>query len=773
MEPCKVNSVLELVGNTPLVRINRMNPVPGVEVLVKLEFMNPGGSVKDRIALRMIEQAEAAGDLTPGKIVLEASSGNTAIGLAMVCAVKGYQLLVTMSESASEERKRILRAYGAQILLTPGYRGTDGAIEEAYRLAREEPHKYVLVDQFNNEANWQAHYYGTGKEIWEATGGKVDVVVITIGTSGTLMGITRALRELNPAVRVVGVEPYKGHKIQGLKNMKESYAPGIFKPEELKAIVNVDDDSAYEAARRLAREEGIFVGMSAGAAVKVALDEARTLGKGVVVALLPDGGERYLSTSLFVCETVPEPLRFHNTLPGRIEQLEPVSPGKVSIYSCGPSLDGPPDLGLCRRLVFSDVLRRYLEYRGYQVKHAMNLGDIDDRTVRECLKSGKNLREFTAHWEKVFFETLDTLRVKRSHHYPKASEHVADMVEQTRGLLEKGLAYEKLRSVYFRINRLPDYGRLYGIEPKHMRSDASTTYDYYEKDHPGDFALFKRPSLAELKAGIFWPTPWGNARPGWHVECACMAVGCLGQPFDIHTASADLTFPHGDNEIAIACGLKDKPLARIWMHCEVVMADGKKVSRAAGNDLTLEQLLEQGFDGPTVRYWLLAAHYRTVLNYSAAELKRAANCVARLNEFVARLGNFTSGRQNPELDQALFATRASWQNALDNDLNVPKALGRLFAFIRHVNRLLSGGELDGGQVRQVLDFMRQANSVLDVIDFQRQEPDAQVSSLVEARDNARKMKDFQKADAIREELQSMGIQLTDGPSGTSWKKNGS
>ena len=229
----KANSVLELIGNTPLVRINRMNPVPGVEVLAKLEWMNPGGSVKDRIGLRMIEQAEATGELTPGKIVLEASSGNTAIGLAMVCAVKGYQLLVTMSESASEERKRILRAYGAQILLTPGYRGTDGAIEEAYRLARDEPGKYVLVDQFNNDANWQAHYDGTGKEIWEATGGKVDVVVLAMGTTGTLMGITRRLRELNPAVRVVGVEPFKGHKIQGLKNMKESYPPGIFKPDEL------------------------------------------------------------------------------------------------------------------------------------------------------------------------------------------------------------------------------------------------------------------------------------------------------------------------------------------------------------------------------------------------------------------------------------------------------------------------------------------------------------------------------------------------------------
>ncbi len=194
----KVDSVLELVGNTPLVRINRMNQVPGVEVYAKLEQLNPGGSVKDRIALRMIEQAEAAGELTAGKIVLEASSGNTAIGLAMVCAVKGYHLLVTMSESASEERKRILRAYGAQILLTPGYRGTDGAIEEAYRLAHDEPEKYVLVDQFNNEANWQAHYHTTGKEIWEATGGKVNVVVLAMGTSGTLMGTTRALREPQP-----------------------------------------------------------------------------------------------------------------------------------------------------------------------------------------------------------------------------------------------------------------------------------------------------------------------------------------------------------------------------------------------------------------------------------------------------------------------------------------------------------------------------------------------------------------------------------------------
>ncbi|NLF71246.1 MAG: cysteine--tRNA ligase [Candidatus Anammoximicrobium sp.] len=771
MPSLKVNSILELIGNTPLIRIQRMNPLPGVELLVKLESLNPGGSVKDRIGLKMIEQGEASGQLTPGKIVLEASSGNTAIGLAMACAVKGYQLLVTMSESASEERKRILKAYGAQILLTPGYQGTDGAIEEAYRLAREEPAKYFLVDQYNNDANWLAHYEGTGREIWDATGGKVDVVVVTMGTTGTLMGVTRALKERNPAVRVVGVEPFKKHKIQGLKNMKESYPPGIFKPEEPHAIVNVDDDSAYEMARRLAKEEGIFVGMSAGAAMKVALDEARTLGQGTVVALLPDGGERYLSTSLFASETVPQPLRFHNTLTGKVELLEPVKPGTVTIYSCGPSLDGPPDLGLCRRLVFADVLRRYLEYRGYEVKHAVNLGDIDDRTVSECLQAGGQLRDFTARWEAAFFQTLDTLRIKRAQHYPRSSDHVNDMVEQTRGLLDKGLAYEKLRSVYFRIGSFPEYGKLSHVELQQVRSTASTTYDYYEKDHPGDFALFKRPTLAELKAGIFWQTPWGKARPGWHIECSCMAVRYLGQPFDIHTASTDLTFPHGDNEIAIAAGLNNKPFARLWLHSEVVMADGKKVSRAADNDLRLEDVLALGFDGPTVRYWLLATHYRTVLNYAPSELEQARHCVSRLNQFVARLQHFQSGRRSGDLDQALYEAHSGWQEAMDHDLSISTALGKLFGLVRLVNRLLTANELDGEQVQQVLGFVRQVNQILAVIDFEPAEQrDEHVEQLVEARNAARQAKDFAQADALREQLQALGVQLTDTPAGTRWKR---
>jgi cysteinyl-tRNA synthetase len=504
--------------------------------------------------------------------------------------------------------------------------------------------------------------------------------------------------------------------------------------------------------------------------MKVAIDEAVALGKGTVIALLPASGERYLSTSLFVSETVPEPLRFYNTLSGKVEQLKTVQPGKVTVYSCGPSLDGPPDLGLCRRVVFADVLQRYLAYRGYEVKHAMNLGDIDDRTISQCLKAGAQLKEFTAGWEEVFFRDLDVLRVARAHHYPRASEHVGDMVEQTRSLLEKGLAYEKLRSVYFRIGSFPEYGKLSGVEREQARSESSTTYDYYEKDHPQDFALFKRSTLAELKAGIFWQTPWGSARPGWHVECSSMAVRYLGQPVDIHTASTDLTFPHGDNEIAICCGLKSKPLANVWMHTEVVMAEGKKVSRAAGNDLSLEDLLEQGFDGLTVRYWMLATHYRTVLKYNRGELQRARHSVGRLNEFVARLQLVEPGRHSDDLDQALYEARMGCLDAMDNDLNIPRALGKLFPFIRYVNRLLDSGTLDSEQIEQVLGFMHQVNDMLDVIDFEVDQSDEDVQRIIEQRDEARRARDFQRADELRDQLLAMGVQITDGPGETHWRK---
>ena len=767
----RVDNILELVGGTPLVRVNRLNHNPKVTVYAKLEFMNPGGSVKDRPALCMIEEAERRGELNKDKVLLEATSGNTGIGLAMACAVKGYKMLFTMSESASQERRKILKAYGADILLTPAHLATDGAIEEAYRLAREEPERYFLVDQFNNEDNWRSHALegGTADEIYADTEGKVSLVVATLGTSGTVMGLTRRLHQLDPKVQVVAVEPYQGHKIQGLKNMKESYAPGIFQPGEVDRIVNVDDDSAYEIARRLAREEGIFVGMSSGAAMKVALDHAAELPEGsVVVALLPDGGERYLSTPLFISEKVPIPLRFYNTLSRQVEDLVPVRPGRVGIYACGPSLDGPPDLGLGRRMIFADLVRRYLEFRGFEVKLVINIADVDDRTINQCLAEGADWQRFTAHWEKVFFDDMATLGMLPALDYPKASEHISDMVDTARDLLDKGLAYEKLKSIYFNISRFESYGKLSGVDLAATKCDKHTDYDYYEKENPRDFTIFKRASLADLKAGIYWQTPWGNVRPGWHVECATMSTKHLGQPFDIHLASTDLVFPHGENEIAVAEGLTGKPLANLWMHSEVVMVEGKKASRVAGNDVTIREVLEQGYSPATVRLWLLGQHYRRPLAYDREQLDQAAKSVERLNDFVARLGFASPCATSPDLDQYLFEVKSGIQEAMDNDLNVPKAMGHLFAFVRRINRLMNSKQMDASQVEKVLGFMERANQVLGIIDLERPAHDQEIDDLMARRQAAREAGDFALADRLRDQLTAKGIQVVDTPTGSRW-----
>lgn len=293
------NTILNLIGNTPIARLQRINPNPNVDIFVKLEGANPGGSVKDRTALSMITAAEKTGELTPGKIVIEATSGNTGIGLAMICAIKGYPLLLVMSESVSLERRKILSAYGAKFRLTPGDKGTDGAIEVAYSMIGEDPEKYFLPDQYNNPANPLAHYNTTAVEIWNQTKGKITHFIATIGTTGTLMGCSKRLKEYNPEIKIIAGEPVIGHRVQGLKSLKEAYVPGIWEKNRCDEKYIVEDEQAYETSRKMAREEGILCGMSSGAATFLALKKARELDSGCIVALLPDGGERYLSTALF------------------------------------------------------------------------------------------------------------------------------------------------------------------------------------------------------------------------------------------------------------------------------------------------------------------------------------------------------------------------------------------------------------------------------------------------------------------------------------------
>ncbi len=292
------SNILNLIGNTPLVEIKELNPNKKVRIFAKLESFNPGGSVKDRVALSMIEGAEKRGELNKNKIILEGTSGNTGIGLALVCAVKKYKLFLTMPESASLERRKILKAFGAEILLTPAKDGTDGAIEKAYEIARKNK-KYWLADQFNNPDNWKAHYYGTAEEIWQDTHGKITHFIAGMGTSGTLMGVSKRLKKYNSKIQIIGIEPFLGHKIQGLKNMKEAYKPGIFNKDYLDEKINIKDKDAFEMARLLVKKEGIFVGMSSGAAMFAALEKVKEIKQGLIVVLLPDSGERYLSTELY------------------------------------------------------------------------------------------------------------------------------------------------------------------------------------------------------------------------------------------------------------------------------------------------------------------------------------------------------------------------------------------------------------------------------------------------------------------------------------------
>jgi cysteine synthase B len=300
-------SILDSIGNTPVVGIDIINPNPAVKLLAKLEGNNPGGSVKDRIALYMVEAAEREGKLTRDRIVLEATSGNTGIGLAMVCAAKGYRVKLTMPACVSVERRRVLEAFGAELILSPSEEATDGAIRLAHKILNEDPKKYFMPNQFENEANVEAHYDTTGPEIIEQTGSSITHFVAGMGTSGTLMGAGRRLKEYNPDIKIVGVEPILGHRVQGLKNMNESIVPGIFDPSKLDERYIVNDDEAFDTTRMLAVKEGIFVGMSSGAAMHIALRKSSELSGGTIVVLFPDRGDRYLSTALFtsVCGKCP------------------------------------------------------------------------------------------------------------------------------------------------------------------------------------------------------------------------------------------------------------------------------------------------------------------------------------------------------------------------------------------------------------------------------------------------------------------------------------
>ncbi|MCL4502800.1 MAG: cysteine synthase [Deltaproteobacteria bacterium] len=765
----KASNILELIGHTPIVRLNRLNPNPRVKIYVKLEYFNPGGSVKDRPALAMIEAAETEGSLTPDKTVLEATSGNTGIGLALVCAVKGYRLLLAMPESASLERKKILKAMGAELLLTPAHQGTDGAIETAYRLMREDPGKYFLADQFNNLDNPAAHQ-ATAREIWEQTGGQVTMVVATMGTTGTVMGLARYMKQFNPVIRVVAVEPFLGHAIQGLKNMKESYKPGIFDKAKADEIINIEDEEAYETARLLARQEGLFLGMSSGAAVAVALRQAREMTDGLIVVIAPDGGERYLSTSLFVEREVPS-LCFYNTLARTKEGFHPRRVGEATIFADGPALNTSLSLSVARRLVVADLLNRYLTTRGLKVRQLVSLIDLDDRAIAGAEATGQNLKDFTGGFQRQFFEDLRSLRIQEGVLYPLASDHVDDMVALTRKLLERGFAYEKMRSVYFDISRFKDYGRLSGVDLSKIRVGKTVDLDEYAKENPRDFTLLKRAKLSELKKGLYYTTPWGQVRPSWHLESAAMALKHLKEPVDFHVGGTESLFPHDENENALFAAATGKPLANAWLHCERVLKDGRPLK----NEPAVRDLAAQGFSGADLRFFLLSTHYRKPLAFTTDNLKAAAHARARLDHFLERLSLAPpAGDADGDIEERLFQLKKEFVTALEDDLNISRVLSSLFALVGEFNIDLDRGKLGHAAATAILSRFQELDEILGIMNQPRAAaaPDAEIEARVQAREEARKQQDWAAADLIRQELAAQGIEITDTAAGPRWRRVG-
>ncbi len=768
------DNILDVIGDTPLVRINRLAQSESVKVYGKVEASNPGGSVKERISLSMIEAGEASGELTKDKIVLEATSGNTGIGLAMVCAAKGYRCVLVMPESASIERRKIMQAYGAEILLTPANRSTDGAIEKSYVMAREFPERYFLTDQFNNEANWLSHYNNTGPEIWRQTDGKVTHIVATLGTSGTVMGLCAWFKEQQPHVKIVAVEPHLGHKIQGLKNMKESYKPGIFNKNKPDQVVRIEDEDAFDMARKLASHEGILVGMSSGAAMSAALEYISTINEGLMVVILPDGGERYLSTPLFTRKEKgsekKSKLRFFNTMTKKKEVFVPQQEGKATVYSCGPTAYEPANLLLCRRFVVSDLMTRYLEAKGMAVTSYMNITDLDDNTIAGAEEAGEPLSEFTGRYIQGFMDDIDTLGVKRASGYPKASENVADMIEMTHELIHKGYAYEKHGSIYFDISKFRKYGRLSGVDLSKIQLGKTVDLDDYEKDNPRDFTLLKRSTLAELKKGIFFESDWGNVRPSWHVECSAMATRHLGATLDIHTSSRNLMFPHHENEIAIAEALTDKPLAKYWLHSELLLVDGRKMSAETDDVVTLKDLLLKGFTGREVRFMLLSVHYRKPINFSMKRLQNVRTALRRLDEFTCKLHCLPPGKPHPEVTAFVSAMEVQFFEAMDDDLNVSKAMGAIYKFIKKTNPILQVNHLDKDQKSYILESLNRMNQVLQIFRLQGCPLGPEVDALIKLREKARIEKDWKAADAAREELERQGITVIDTESGPVWKR---
>ena len=476
-------------------------------------------------------------------------------------------------------------------------------------------------------------------------------------------------------------------------------------------------------------------------------------------------------------------LRVFNTYSRKIEEFEPRDPAAraISIYTCGPTVYSRAHIGNFRAYIFEDLLQRHLELRGYRVHRVMNITDVDDKTIRGAREAKVPLTKFTEQFKKAFFQDAETLRIKRANEFPAATDqrYIDRMIEMIGELITCDLAYQADdKSVYFRINKFPDYGKLAHFDLTQLKSTGRVKHDEYDKEHIGDFALWK--AWDEADGPVAWESPWGRGRPGWHIECSAMATQILGEQLDIHCGGVDNIFPHHEAEIAQTEGVTGKKFVRYWLHCAHLLVDGQKMSKSLGNFYTLPDVIEKGYSGREIRYALMRVHYRAPLNFTWEGMEEARQSIRRIQDWVVRLKEFASPVPFEETGLTAFAD--NFFQALDDDLNISAALGHLFDLVTHSNRAMNDNVLDPGSAHCLVEQWREIDKVLHMgedavarlqgvsaqasvgtifVTTSDAAVSADVAQLAEARAQARLAKDWRKSDQLRDELSARGWEARD------------
>lgn len=461
-------------------------------------------------------------------------------------------------------------------------------------------------------------------------------------------------------------------------------------------------------------------------------------------------------------------MQLYNTLTRKVEPFQPLDDNTVTIYTCGPTVYDFAHIGNFRTFCFEDLLRRYLLYRGFDVRQVMNLTDVDDKIIRKAGEQKTSIDTVTEPYIEAFMEDCHTLNLQQVEEYPRATRTIGEMVDLIQRLIDRGHAYEKDGSVYFDISSLPDYGKLSGLDRREIKSGVSVDADTYDKDDVRDFVLWK----ARKEGEHYWESPFGEGRPGWHLECSVMSMKYLGDTIDIHAGGEDLIFPHHENEIAQSEAATGKPFVRYWLHCKYLVVEGKKMSKSLGNFYTLRQLLEKGHDPLAIRYALIGAHYRKQLNFTFESLENAARAIERVEGFANAVSQTTNnGHSSDDIAGMIEKARTRFVEAMDDDLNVSGGLGALFEFIREVNTAFPDSQVPDADKEAIMDFLQEINGVIGCFTLEQELADEEIQALIDERNQARKDRDFQRADEIRDRLTGMGVVLEDTRDGTRFKRS--